>query len=349
METHADVAIIGAGPIGIELAIALKKSGISFLQFEKGQIAQIIYEFPVQTHFFSSSERLAIAGIPIQTLDQQKCTREEYLTYLRTCVLEHDLTVNTFEEVILIKKNIVDQCFEIETIKAGRKKFYRTSYIVLSTGGTAFSRMLNVPGENMAHVSSKMADPHHYFQKQVAIIGSRNSAVEWSLRCFHAGAHVTLISRRETFDAEHVKYWLLPELKGLVKEGLIQCIFGAEPIEILPEKVRLLMANGEIYEVMADFVIKAIGFYSDTSLFKNIGIQVSEDDIPSFNSNTMETNLGNAFVMGTATGGTQIHFKVFIENCHEHVSKIVKTIGERMNKTVEINQKTLPANLPPEQ
>jgi len=56
----ADAAIIGVGPIGIELLIALKKYGISFLQFDKSQIAQIIYDFLPQTNFFSSSERIAI-------------------------------------------------------------------------------------------------------------------------------------------------------------------------------------------------------------------------------------------------------------------------------------------------
>jgi len=34
----ADVAIIGAGPIGIELAVALKKTGIDYLHFDARQI-----------------------------------------------------------------------------------------------------------------------------------------------------------------------------------------------------------------------------------------------------------------------------------------------------------------------
>jgi thioredoxin reductase (NADPH) len=349
MQIDAEVAIIGAGPIGIEIAIALNKSRISFIQFDKGQIAQTIYEFPVQTHFFSSLERLAIAGIPIQTVDQQKCTREEYLAYLRSCVIEYQLTINTFEEVIDIQKNISLNLFEIDTIKLGRKKLYRTTYVVLSTGGTAHSRMLKVPGENLPHVSSTMVDPHHYFQKQVAIIGSRNSAVEWALRCFHVGAHVTLISRKDSFDEEHVKYWLLPELKGLVKDRLINCVFGAKILEIFPDKVRFLLNNGEISEVFAEFVIKAIGFFSDISLFKIMGVHVSENDIPSFNLETMETNIENAFVMGTAIGGTQVHFKVFIENCHEHVNKIVETIGKRMGKELEMNRNIFPRQSASEQ
>lgn len=344
MEVQVDVAIIGAGPIGIELAIAFKKHGIRFVQFDKGQIGQIIYDYPPQTHFFSSSERIGIAGIPIQTLNQQKCTREEFLAYLRTCVLEHQISINAFEDVVNVSKQ--KDKFILKTVSASGRKIYQTKYVVFATGGTATSRLLNVPGENLPHVSKKMEDPHIYFQKNVAIIGSRNSAVEWALRCFHAGAKVTLVSRRELFDELHVKYWLLPELKGLIKEGKINCIFSHHVIEIMPDSLKIATEQGVITEIPTDFVIKAIGFLSDISLLKQLGVAISENDVPSFNENTMETNIENTFVMGTVTGGTQIRFKVFIENSHIHVQKIAETIGQRLNKVISFSSKSISHNTP---
>src|SRR4051794_17186578 len=71
--TTAQVAIIGAGPLGIELAVALKRAGISCLHFDAKQIGYTISWFPPQTRFFSSNERIAIAGVPLQTADQMKC------------------------------------------------------------------------------------------------------------------------------------------------------------------------------------------------------------------------------------------------------------------------------------
>lgn len=347
MNSDAEVAIIGAGPIGIELAILLKKHGISFVQFDKGQIGQIIYNFPVQTRFFSSTERLAIADIPIQTLDQQKCTREEYLAYLRCCVLEHKLSIHTFEEVVDVRKNAVTGKFEVEMLTdAGLKKTYNVSYVVFSTGGTAKSRMLNVPGEDSAHVSTQMQDPHLYFRKKVVIIGSRNSAVEWALRCYHAGAEVTLITRREKFDPDHVKYWLLPELNSLIKDGSIKAFFNSRVVEILPAKVKLFSQDSDERTIDADFVLKAIGFESDTTLLRKAGIEVSDSEVPVFDDSTMETNVSNAFVMGTVTGGTQIKYKVFIENCHEHVYKIARVIGGRVGVAVEEPLKIAPSTIP---
>ncbi|HEY1923342.1 MAG TPA: NAD(P)-binding domain-containing protein, partial [Tepidisphaeraceae bacterium] len=72
----ADVAIVGAGPIGIEVAVALKRAGISYLHFDARQIGYTVSWFAPQTRFFSSNERIAIAGVPLFTPDQTKCTRE---------------------------------------------------------------------------------------------------------------------------------------------------------------------------------------------------------------------------------------------------------------------------------
>ena len=97
--TSTRVAIVGAGPIGLELAVALKQEGIDYLQFDQSSIGATIAWYPLQMQFHSSAERLAIAGVAIQTADQQKPTREEYLAYLRAVVLQHDLKIRSYERV----------------------------------------------------------------------------------------------------------------------------------------------------------------------------------------------------------------------------------------------------------
>jgi thioredoxin reductase (NADPH) len=333
MHRQAEVAIVGAGPVGIELAIALKKAGITYVQFDKGQAAQMIANFPPQTRFFSSSERISISGIPLQTIDQQKCFREEYLAYLRMIISHYQLEINTYEEVIKIQKERT-HTFTLKTISGKGGRSYRTKAVVLATGGTAKPRMLGVPGEHLPHVSTKMEDPHRYFQQQTLIAGSKNSAVETALRCYNAGAKVVLAVRRERFDPEHVKYWLLPEIQGRIVHGEIQAFFGVRIAEILSDGVQLIPSeNGDPFFVPANFVIKAIGFEADMSLFKQLGVPLSkEHEIPKFDPQTMETPIPGVFAMGTATGGTQIRFRIFIENCHDHVSKITSALCQRFGK-----------------
>src|SRR5918997_930644 len=100
-----EVAVVGAGPIGLELAVALKRAGVDYLHFDARQIGYTVSWFAPQTRFFSSNERIAIAGVPLQTPDQGKCTREQYLSYLRGVVEQFDLRVNTFEPVVAIDRS----------------------------------------------------------------------------------------------------------------------------------------------------------------------------------------------------------------------------------------------------
>lgn len=324
MAVKHEVAIIGAGPLGLELAIALKQAGVPYIQFDKGQVAEAIYRFPVGTQFFSSSEKIGIAGMPIQTADQQKCTRENYLAYIRATCMKYLLTVNTYESVVSIDK---EDDFVIKTKSSRGEKVYRATCVVLATGGTSRPRCMGIPGEELPHVHVKLEDPHLYFGRSLLIIGGKNSAAEGALRAYHAGARVTLVTRGGSFDPETIKYWLLPELKGRIKRKEILCHFKTTVEEILLSKARL--SNGEV--IPADFVVKAIGFEADMELFKQLGVDLSSTGVPEYNTETMETNVNGVYVLGTAIAGTQETYKVYIENTHHHVGKIMDDLSLKLS------------------
>ena len=67
---RTEVALIGAGPIGIEVASGLKRAGVEYLHLEKGSLASTIYAWPRNARFFSSPERVAIAGVPLSSRDR---------------------------------------------------------------------------------------------------------------------------------------------------------------------------------------------------------------------------------------------------------------------------------------
>ena len=252
-----DVAIIGAGPIGLELAAAFKKAKVDYLQFDAQQIGHTISWFPPQTRFFSSNDRIAIAGVPLQTPDQNKCTREQYLAYLRTVVQQFDLHVNTYEPIVQIEKQA--EGFALTTKPAAGECRYLCRRLVLATGGTAHPRKLGIEGENLPHASTRLDDPHAYFGKLLMVIGGKNSAVENAMRCHHAGAKVSLSYRREQLDPKHVKYWLYPEISGLLKSGEMHGYFSTTPLKITPLSVLLRRADGSTIDVPTDFVLMAIG------------------------------------------------------------------------------------------
>src|SRR4029079_7233006 len=99
-------------------------------------------------------------------------------------------------------------------------------------------------GEDLPHVHPHWRDPHDYFGKRVVVIGGKNSAVETALRLHHAGARVALSYRGEKLPAKSIKYWLMPEISGLLRGGAIDGHFGTVVREITPRAVLLERCPG---------------------------------------------------------------------------------------------------------
>lgn len=322
-----DIAIVGAGPIGIEMAVALQKEGISYVHFEGGQVGNTMMWWAPGTRWFSSNDRISIAGVPLMTADQSKATREEYLAYLRAVVTQFDLNIHTYEPVRDVRQE--SDGFTIVTEARGAKLQTRVKKIILATGGTDRPRKLGIPGEDLPHVSAYFRDPHTYFRKRLLVIGGKNSAVEAALRSHHAGAKVSLSYRRSELLAKSIKYWLMPEIGGLMKAGKIEAHFDTIPVAITPEHVTLKRGT-ETFDVGADFVLKLIGYEQDNALLKMCGIELSgENQFPRFDPQTMESNMKGIYVAGTAVAGTQTGYKIFLENCHAHVAAILAHLTGR--------------------
>jgi uncharacterized membrane protein YkvI len=63
-ESHEDVVIVGAGPIGLACAISAKRRGLDPLVIDAGPIANSIVHYPVGMVFFTTPDRLEIGGHP---------------------------------------------------------------------------------------------------------------------------------------------------------------------------------------------------------------------------------------------------------------------------------------------
>ncbi|HEX7010556.1 MAG TPA: NAD(P)-binding domain-containing protein [Phycisphaeraceae bacterium] len=349
---RTQVALIGAGPIGLELAVALKHMGVDYLHFDAGQVGQTVSWYPHQTRFFSSPERIAIAGVPLVTVDQSKATREEYLAYLRGIVEQFDLQIRTYERVERLERH--DGGFLLHTRRHGQGHTYAAKQVVLAIGDMHRPRRLNIPGEDLEHVSHYFDEPHRYFRQRLLIVGGRNSAAEAALRCHRAGAQVALSYRRPAFDNKSIKYWILPELESLIRHKHIGFFPCTVPQRITPTHVTLgpsdqegCPASADPVDVPADFVLLLTGYVMDSSLLEQVGVElVGENRQPKLDPQTMQTNVPGLFVAGTAAGGTQVRFRLFIENCHPHVTRIIKAITGHTPPTHLVNQTATRFELP---
>lgn len=344
------VLIVGAGPIGIELAVALEREGVAYRQLDAGQIGATIEWYAPQTHFFSSPERIAIAGVPLSTLDQSKATREEYLLYLRSVVDQFDLEVETFERVTRLEPQEGGGFLLTSHGPRGERR-WRARYVVLAIGDMHAPQWLGVPGEDLPHVSHYLGEPHRYFRRRVLIVGAKNSAVEAAIRCYRVGARVTLSYRGPEIDPDRVKFWLLPEIRALLRDGKVGWLPRTVVREIRPGEVLLERlgedgeaGSGEVVEVAADEVLLLTGYVQDPELFVQAGVTLEGPGRrPRIDEATMETDVPGLFVAGTAVAGTQLGgAREFIETTHVHVERIVAAVTGREPPRVEAPEYELP-------
>ena len=298
--------IVGAGPIGLACAISGSRRGFDPLVIDAGAIAESIVRYPIGMTFFTTPERLEIGGHPLVCAGA-KATREEALKYYRGVVRAEQLRVQTGVRLVRATSSAgalectVDTRLGIDTLPVKR--------LVLATGYFDHPNLLDVPGEDLPHVSHYFDEAHRASGLDVVVIGGKNSAVEAALQLFRAGARVTLVYRGPALPAS-VKYWLRPDLENRIKAGEIAVKFGASVVEITDREVVL----GGGVRVAADRVYALTGFHPDFDLFRSVGITFDEaTGRPRLNPETLETNVPGVYLAGSVTAGRKIS-EVFIEN-----------------------------------
>jgi thioredoxin reductase (NADPH) len=317
---HYQIIIIGGGPIGLACGLEAKKAGLSYVILEKGTLVNSIYNYPVNMTFFSTSERLEIGGIPFVS-NNPKPTRAEALEYYRRVAISAGSNIKLFEEVTSVKKQ--NEIFEVTTTKAK----YNADSIIICTGFYDIPYMLNVKGEELDKVKHYYKDPHFYAFQKVLVVGAANSAVDAALETWRKGAEVTMVIREDKIS-DRVKYWVKPDIDNRIKEGSITAYFNSTLREIREDEVDIQTPDGLI-TIKNDWVIAMTGYQPNLSFLKNVGIELSNDNVckPTYSEETYETNIKGIYLAGVICGGMNTH-RLFIENSREHAVKIIQNIAQ---------------------
>ena len=313
-----EAIIVGGGPCGLAAAIELQNIGLSPLVIEKGNVVNAIYNYPTHQTFFSTSEKLAIGDVPF-IIEERKPKRNQALVYYREVVKAKNIQVNRFETVTKVEKK--DGLFTVKTDKA----VYETPYVIIATGYYDHPNYLKVPGEALPKVHHYFKEAHPFFDLHVLVIGGKNSAIDAALELNKAGAHVTVVYRGSDYSPS-IKPWVLPEFLGLVREGEITMHFNTEVIEIRDEQV-LVDSDGIAHTLQNDIVFAMTGYHPDHDFIRAMGVEIDEETgRPTFNAETMETNVENLFIAGVLAAGNNAN-EIFIENGRFHGKLIAEKIA----------------------
>lgn len=149
---------------------------------------------------------------------------------------------------------------------------YSCDALIVATGASA--RYLGLPSEEafMGRGVSACAtcDGFFYRNREVAVVGGGNTAVEEALYLANIASRVTLVHRRDSFRAEKI---LQDKLSERVAEGKIVLRLDREVDEVLGNEmgvtgVQLRGREGQVERLDVDGLFVAIGRTPNTSLFE---------------------------------------------------------------------------------
>ena len=264
-----DIIIVGAGPAGLTAAIYARRSNKKILVLEAnsygGQIVNTldIENYPVESH---------ISGFDFATklYNQAKDLGSEIK-------FERVLEIKNYDD----KKEVITQ-----------KNTYETKSIILATG--AENRKLGIEkekeltGKGVSYCAT--CDGAFFKSKDVAVVGSGNTAVEDALYLSNIVNKVYIIIRGNTFKADEVS---VNELKE--KEN-VEIIYNSNVTKLNGEnKLESIVINDkDKLDVSGLFI--AIGRTPENENFKNLinvddyGYIIAKEDC--------HTNIEGIFVSG---------------------------------------------------
>ena len=248
---HARVIILGSGPAGYSAAVYAARANLRPLLITGlqagGQLTTTteVDNWPGDPH--------GLTGPALMQRMQEHAERFE-----TEIVFDHIDAVDLAGKPFVLK---------------GDSGTYTADALIIATGASA--RYLGLPSEEafMGKGVSACAtcDGFFYRNREVAVVGGGNTAVEEALYLANIASKVTLVHRRETFRAEKI---LQDKLRARIAEGKIALKLNARVEEVLGDDmgvtgVRLRNNDGSAEELKVDGLFVAIGHTPNTSLFES--------------------------------------------------------------------------------
>lgn len=265
-----DIIIIGAGPSGMSAALYALRANKKVLLLEKkcygGQIinASNIENYPALPN---------VSG--------------------------YDFATNLYNQikslgVILKYEEVLEVTDKKEVIT--RKDTYKGKNIIIATG--LKKRKLNLENEDKLLGSGisycATCDGNFYKNKNVAVVGGGNTALEDALYLSNIASKVYLIHRRDNFRGEKK---LISEVK---EKNNIKLILNSNITKIIGEdnlnSIEITDNRNNISKLEIDGLFIAIGNIPDNNRFKNI-IDLDENGYIIANAN-LKTKTDNIYVAG---------------------------------------------------
>lgn len=281
-----DVAIIGAGPVGLfavfELGLlGLKAQLIDILDKPGGQCAELYPEKPIYD----------IPALPY-------CTGQELTDRLLEQIKPFEPVFHFGQIVEALSKTEAGD-WELTTDTGTRLR--ATAVVIAAGGGSFMPKKPPIPEiadyENRS-VFYAVRRIDQFKGKRLAIVGGGDSALDWTNTLAPVADHITLIHRRDSFRAAPDS---VEKMRQLVADGAVDLVIGQvnqlHGTEGQLSHITVKTASGEPKDIACDAMLPFFGLTMKLGPVANFGLQLHENLIP-VDTEKFETSEPGIFAIG---------------------------------------------------
>ena len=319
-----DLIVIGAGPGGMDTAVAATKKYEKILLIEKDQIGgTCLNRGCIPTKSIAQSARI-LHDIRRASIFGIEC--DKFFPSLERIIERKNQVVNE------LRNNTSTLLKQIEFIKGEAKisthgtvvvdgEEYNTRRILIATGSQP--AMLNIPGREFALTSDQLLENKH-LPEDMIIIGGGVIGLEFASIFNTLGVQVTVVEYCKeilpTFDRDIAKRLRM----ALTKKG-IKFITDARVTEIIDKTTVEFEKKDKCETVEAEMIIMAVGrkpVFPDG--LESIGVEFSHKGIQT--DDNQETNVKGVYAIGDVTGKCML--------AHFATAQGKRMLGENINLEV---------------
>ena len=282
---ETDVVIIGAGPVGLfavfELGLLdMKCDVIDILDKPGGQCAELYPDKPI--YDIPGIPEISGGELTKSLLEQIKPFNPEF--HLSTIVSE--------------LKQINNDLWEVVT---DSDKIFHTKVIVIAAGGGSFQPK-KPPIDGIDDYEGKsvfysIKNIESFYNKEIAIVGGGDSALDWALTLHKKSKNMTLIHRRKEFRAAPDT---VNKVMKLIDDGSINFELGQvkELVGSDGQLNKIICKDKEKEkEIKCETMLPFFGLTMKLGPVANWGLNL-EQNLIKVNTETFETNQKGIFAIG---------------------------------------------------
>jgi len=284
--TSTDVAIIGAGPVGL------------FSVFECGMLG-------LSCHVIDSLPEI---GGQCNALYPEKPI---YDIPAYPCLSAVELIENLYNQANPFKPfyHLNQQVSGLEktedgwVLKTSKDTEINAKAIIIAAGAGAFGPnrppLKNLEAYEEKSVSYMIRNCQIFAGKKLVIAGGGDSAVDWAISLANIAEHIYFVHRRDKFRAAEAS---IEKLRGLADEGKIEMVTPYQLIDLngadgVLSSVTVKDLDGNIRNLEADHLLPFFGLSANIGAIKEWDLDIDKNQIKTDQATSM-TNISGIFAVG---------------------------------------------------